>query len=66
MEKCKNCDDGGWVCENHPDKPWRDGEGCCGGAGMPCPVCNDAKPPQFPRMPEGSQVIWTAKDGYAN
>jgi hypothetical protein len=28
-----------WVCENHPDKAWGDGEGCCGAAGMPC-ICS--------------------------
>ena len=21
--KCENCDATGWVCENHPDRPWR-------------------------------------------
>lgn len=36
---CTNCDGTKWVCENHPEVPWRDGEGCCGGAGMPC-VCS--------------------------
>jgi hypothetical protein len=37
--KCANCDGDQWVCEAHPDVPWRGGEGCCGGAGMPC-TCN--------------------------
>lgn len=39
---CEKCNDTGWVCENHPDKPWETGEDndCdCGGAGMPC-ECN--------------------------
>lgn len=41
---CRNCAGGGWVCENHADRPW-DGtssdEMACGcGAGMPCGVCN--------------------------
>lgn len=36
---CANCDGEGWVCENHPEVPWGEGDGCCGGAGMPC-VCN--------------------------
>lgn len=37
---CANCDGEQWVCENHPEVPWRQGDGCsCGGAGMPC-VCN--------------------------
>ena len=36
---CANCDGEGWVCENHPEVPWLDGDECCGGAGCPC-VCN--------------------------
>ncbi len=39
-EYCPVCEDTGWVCENHNDKPWKDGDGCgCGGAGEPC-SCN--------------------------
>lgn len=37
--KCANCDGEGWVCEDHPEVPWQDGDGCCGGAGSPC-ACN--------------------------
>lgn len=37
--QCANCDGEGWVCENHPEVPWGEGEGCCGGAGQPC-SCN--------------------------
>ncbi len=33
---CANCDGTGWVCEDHPEVPWLDGESCCGGAGSPC------------------------------
>lgn len=33
---CANCDGEQWVCENHPEVPWGEGDGCCGGAGMPC------------------------------
>ncbi len=33
---CANCDGEGWVCEDHPEVPWREGDGCCGGAGMLC------------------------------
>ena len=41
---CKRCDDGGWVCENHPRLPWdgtssRDDACHCGGAGAQCPNC---------------------------
>ena len=43
IQRCKNCDATGWVCENHPDRP-HDGESsrkdACGcGAGMPCREC---------------------------
>ena len=37
--RCANCDGEGWVCEDHPEVPWMDGDGCCGGAGQPC-SCN--------------------------
>ncbi len=41
---CIRCADRGWVCENHPDKPWKISqdrmESCDCGAGMPCPDCN--------------------------
>ena len=39
---CANCDGQGWVCENHPEVPWGEGDGCCGGAGMPC-ACNSLR-----------------------
>jgi hypothetical protein len=39
--KCIFCADTGWVCENHPRRPWEGPHACdCGGAGMPCPACN--------------------------
>ncbi|TWB66650.1 hypothetical protein [Bradyrhizobium sacchari] len=39
MQPCTICDDTGWVCENHPDRPWDGPRGCtCGGAGVPCPA----------------------------
>lgn len=41
-----------WVCENHPDVLWDEGEGCpCGGAGMPL---LDGKPYPVPE-PVGSE-----------
>jgi hypothetical protein len=47
--KCARCEDNGWVCENHPDRPWQGVNACeCGGAGMPCPHCNEDDPPQLP------------------
>jgi hypothetical protein len=30
---CDRCEEG-WVCENHPDRPWPSGCDC--GAGQPC------------------------------
>jgi len=35
--ECPTCQGEGWVCENHQDVAWREGDGCpCGGAGAPC------------------------------
>ncbi len=46
MRGCPRCvDAGGWVCENHPDRPWAGSllcdapEACECGAGMPCEAC---------------------------
>lgn len=52
--RCHVCDDTGWVCEDHPDRP----SDCvpvarsctCGGAGKPCPVCNTPAAGERPRM----------------
>ncbi|MET4513759.1 hypothetical protein [Bradyrhizobium sp. I1.7.5] len=53
---CVNCDDLGWVCENHPGRPWDSPRACtCGGAGAPCPACNFTNE-GAPRMPEGFRV----------
>ena len=62
--KCLLCEDTGWVCENHPDRP-RDGpRACdCGGAGAPCPVCNGPAEGDVPRIPEGFRVE-IDKDGW--
>ena len=56
------CGGARWVCEAHPDKPW-DGESdredaChCGGAGMPCPVCNRTVGKERPEMPPGFRTM---------
>ncbi len=54
---CPLCDDAGWVCENHPDRPSDCGNSTrpctCGGAGMPCPMCNEPAPGKRPRLPTG-------------
>ena len=53
--KCSNCADNGWVCENHPDRPWGDPAdlpgGCRCGAGMPCAECNQSNADKPPRLP---------------
>lgn len=52
MIECPRCDDGRFVCENHPDKPYFGDRACsCGGAGMACPACNVSEV-TAPEMPE--------------
>jgi hypothetical protein len=63
---CKICDGQGWVCENHQDIPWNDGEGCCGGAGAPCPQCNTPTDGSAPSMGPGTKLIWDRERGYLN
>lgn len=56
--ECKNCDSSGWVCEDHADVPWNYGDPeCCGGAGAPCPVCNDCSDGKTPRMMPGLRIM---------
>jgi hypothetical protein len=41
MAECFLCEDCRWVCESHPERPWRGVYACgCGSAGAPCPSCN--------------------------
>lgn len=54
---CDKCEDGGIVCENHPDHPW-DGT-CCGGAGQPCECCEIV--PQYGQHSIGEAFIPRAK-----
>lgn len=47
--RCTICGGGGWMCEEHPDKPfqhWLDAS-ACPGLGVPC-RCNPSE-----RMPPG-------------
>ena len=53
---CPICDDKGWVCENHRDKPWGEfsdrPDACSCGAGAPCAACNpcdETHPPDMTR-----------------
>jgi hypothetical protein len=53
-DKCVICDGTGWVCENHPDRPWAfssSAAACqCRGAGMPCERCNPSDADNRPDM----------------
>jgi hypothetical protein len=61
---CHQCNDCGWVCEEHPGRPWQVQHACpCGAAGMPCPNCNVPTDGKRPRMPEGFETD-AAKDGW--
>lgn len=31
---------------------------CCGGAGAPCPVCNQSTPEKPPRLPKGLEIVF--------
>ncbi|WP_018456784.1 hypothetical protein [Bradyrhizobium sp. WSM4349] len=57
---CARCDGTHWVCENHPERPWDGPKACCGGAGEPCPDCNDAAPDQLPVLPKGFEPALTS------
>jgi hypothetical protein len=44
---CTRCGNSGWCCEEHTEAPigHRLNRGAeCGGAGIPCPICNTAEP----------------------
>jgi hypothetical protein len=60
MKFCARCDNGRWVCENHPYRPFLGDHACgCGGAGAPCPTCNRTDPDNpndLPDLPEGFVV----------
>ena len=54
---CGLCEDTGWVCENHPGKPWDGDHACgCGAAGMPCMRCNPSDLDDPPRPPAGMHI----------
>ena len=58
--KCSLCEDCGWVCESHPNKPWEGEHACtCGAAGAPCPRCNAGD--DDPRMPKGFKTEFDKK-----
>jgi hypothetical protein len=60
--RCLLCEDCGWVCEAHPDRPWEGEHACrCGGAGAPCPHCNASEDGTAPRMPKGFKTEFDKK-----
>jgi len=55
MEWCARCDNGRFVCESHPDRPFFGVRACgCGAAGDPCPACNPSEV-TVPEMPDDFQ-----------
>jgi hypothetical protein len=61
---CGLCENTGWVCENHPGKPWDGDHACgCGAAGMPCVRCNPSDLDNPPRPPAGTRVEFD-KEGW--
>jgi hypothetical protein len=67
---CSVCKGACWVCEDHPDKTWggaidREDACYCGGAGMPCPACNESDREHKPKMPTGYRTIFD-KNGWRN
>jgi hypothetical protein len=59
---CAVCDDCGWVCEAHPDRPFQGERACtCGGAGAPCPSCNPSDADTEPRPPKGFKTEFDKK-----
>lgn len=65
VKTCETCKGEGWVCEGHPNKPWRETDGGCQcGAGMPCKECNPCDYDSPPRDPPGFKVILDVKSGW--
>ena len=58
--RCERCDDTGWTCEAHDDRPWDSGlseHACrCGAPAIPCPSCNQSDPPDISRAGIGVTV----------
>ena len=51
--KCTLCEDCGWVCANHPHKPWASTPATAGVLLRPCPWRNPSDAGHPPRMPDG-------------
>ena len=60
--KCLLCEDCGWVCEVHLDRPWEGEHACgCGSAGRPARGCNPIDDEAAPRMPKGYRTEFDKK-----
>jgi hypothetical protein len=63
---CDLCDDTGWVCEDHGDRPLKDDsdrvDACSFGAGMRCNR-DSRHVAQKPRLPPGIPVMIDHKHG---
>jgi hypothetical protein len=61
--RCVRCGDSGWVCESHPDLPMDHliAGDPCGGAGEPCPLCNQFENGERPQMPSDFQPLAVAR-----
>jgi hypothetical protein len=57
MKKCLICLDLGWVCENHPLRPWCEQLGCTCGDGKPC-GCNKVDEPEMRAVLVEDGVTW--------
>jgi hypothetical protein len=66
---CPLCDDTGWVCEDHGNRPLKSdsqrADACSFGAGVPCPRCNpDSRHVnQVPRLPPDMRLTINLKQG---
>jgi hypothetical protein len=60
---CETCAGAGWVCENHPDKPWlRPPVGCLCGVRAPCPRCNKFSAESRPEVSEQFETMEEVDD----
>jgi hypothetical protein len=57
MTACPRCEDIGWVCEDHPERPWKDRAPAA--AAVPArPACNVPEQGAAQRMPEGFRIVF--------
>ena len=68
MTECSNCDNTGWVCEGHSDRPYEEfsarTDACGCGPGVPCEECNPCDRYNPPRLPPGFKEIIDLNKGW--